>query len=163
MKGIHPIIGAVLVIIISVSIIAIVLELGKPATQRIREILLFNEGKNNLKLIKNYVDSVIEEGEGSSRIPSLSVTDGSYVIDPNKDIVTFSMETKEQIFGVGVSKIEDGINITGSVNKITMVLNLSNVDVTEGGTFGKGKHKILIKNNGYNSTSQEQIVLIKPL
>ncbi len=163
MKGIHPIIGAVLILIISISIIAIVLETGKQPTQRIKEMMLFKEGKSNLKLIKSYIERVVEEGEGSSRIATFSVTNGNYIVEPINDSVTFLMETREQIFGVGVSKVEDGINIIGEKGKIIMKLNFSSIDLIEGCKFGRGDHEILIKNSGYNSTNEKQIVLVKAL
>lgn len=161
MKGIHPLIAAVLVIAISVSAIITVFYLGTPATSRTKEILLLQEGKNNLISIDGYVRDVSQQGEGSTRSLSLSITDGNYLIDTDRETITFLMESKEQIIGVGVSKIEDNINITGELGKIYLNLSYANIDIVDGGSFGKGTRTLIIKNNGYNSTIQKQIISIK--
>jgi hypothetical protein len=161
MKGIHPLIGAVLVIVVSVSAIITVLYLGSPAISRTQETLLLQEGKNILISIDGYIKDVSNRGEESTRSLSLSTTGGNYFIDIETETVMFLMESKLQIIGVGVSKLEDNINITGEIGKVYLNLSYINIDITDGGSFGKGTHTLVIKNNGYNSTTQKQIISVK--
>ena len=161
MKGIHPLIGAVLVIAISISAIIIAIQLGYPAINRTQETLFLQEGKNILTSIDSYIKDVINQGEGSSRSLSLSITGGNYFIDTETETVMFLMESKSQIIGVGVSKLEDDINITGKIGKIYLNVSYENFDIIDGGNFGKGTHTLVIKNNGYNSTIQKQIISVK--
>lgn len=161
MKGIHPLIGAVLVIVISASAIIIALYLGSPATNRTQEALLLQEGKNILTSIDGYIKDVSNQGEDSSRSLSLSVTGGNYFIDVEKETIIFLMESKSQIIGIGVSKLENNINITGEIGKIYLNVSYINIDITDGGSFGRGTHTLVIKNNGYNSTIQKQVISVK--
>lgn len=161
MKGIHPLIAAVLVIAISVSTIILVLHFGSPATSRTQEALLLQEGKNILTSIDGYIKDISNQGEDSSRSLSLGVTGGNYFIDAKTETIMFLMESKSQIIGVGVSKLEDNINITGEIGKIYLNISYMNIDITDGGSFGRGTHILVIKNNGYNSTIQKQIISVK--
>jgi len=66
MKGVSVIIAAVIVIIISITAMFLALQIGTPGTDRAKEILLMQEGKNTLISIDNAVKSVSEEGQGST-------------------------------------------------------------------------------------------------
>ena len=94
MKGVEPLIAAVFIIIISIAGIAIVLESSQPSVSRLQEISLLEEAKKILTQIDNALRTVGEEGEGSTRVLQLSVSGGNYVIDTDKDVVTFSMNSK---------------------------------------------------------------------
>jgi len=158
MKGVHPLVAMALVTVISVVAISLVFQMGNPAVERTKEIALLQEGKSNLIEIRNYIDNVAWEGEGSTRSLPLSISGGSYSIDTQNDMILFSMDTSAQIIGVGVSKNEDDIEIKGYLNRIYLNLSFTNFDITGGGEFGKGSHTIVIKNNGFNSTNQKQII-----
>ena len=158
MKGVHPLVAMTLVIVISIVAVMMVLQMGTPAVERTKEIALLQEGKNNLIEIKNYINNVVQEGEGSARNLPFSISGGSYFIDIQNDTVTFSMDSDAQIIGVGVSRTEDDIEIKGYLGRIYLNLSFSNIDITGGGEFGKGSRAIVIKNNGFNSTNQKQII-----
>ncbi len=160
MKGVSVIIASAIIIVISISIIFLVLQLGSPATQRTKEILLMQEGKNTLISIDNTIRSVSEEGQGSTRILKISVTDGYYSIDADEEAVIFSMDSFSQIIEIGISKIEDGINMRGEPGKIYLNLTYNNFNITNGGEFGKGLYTLIIRNEGYDEISQKQIVNI---
>jgi hypothetical protein len=160
MKGVDALIASVLIIIISVTAIGIALQLGNTSTEKAKEILLMQEGKNNLITIDNAVKNVLAEGEGSTRALRLIVSGGSYKIDNITSSVSFSMESRAQIVGEGISKIEDGINITGSTNMIYLELPYNNIQVAGKGEFGKGSRTVTVRNDGYNTTAQKQIIYI---
>ncbi|MFQ6020764.1 MAG: archaellin/type IV pilin N-terminal domain-containing protein [Candidatus Aenigmatarchaeota archaeon] len=160
MKGISPLISSLLLIAITVSAIILVLHLGTPATERTKEILLLREGKTNLKSIDNYVKDVSQEGEGSTRSLTLSISDGEYYIDAENETLRFIMQTKYQIIGAGVSKIEDGVNITGKIGYVYLTIDYDEINITNGGQFGKGSYNLLIKNNGLDQTDKQIISII---
>jgi len=160
MKGVAPLVGYTLILVITISAIFIALQMGRPAIDREKEILLMQEGKSNLLIIGGAVKIVTEEGEGSTRLLKLTVTDGNYFIDAENDAIIFSMESMAQIIGVNVSKIEDDINIFGEQNKIFLNLSYSDkpIDIIGQGDFGRGKRSLAIRNNGYNTTTEKQMV-----
>lgn len=160
MKGVEPLIAAIFIILISVAGIVVVLESSQPSVDRLKEISLFEESKKILTQIDNAVKAVTEEGEGSTRVLQFSVSGGNYIIDTNKDAVVFSMDSRSQIVGVGISKSEGSINMLGESNEVLLNISYSNINVTGGGSFGKGYHSLIIRNNGYDPVSGKQIVSI---
>lgn len=160
MKGVDVIIATILVIAISIAGITLVLYLGSPALGRLQEINLFQEGFNTLIKIDDSVRDVTQEGEGSTRVLKLSISGGEYTIDVEKEAVLFSMRTDAQIIGIGVSKTEDNINMLGAPHMLYLNLSYNNTDITGGDRFGKGQHTIYIRNMGYNSTAEKQIIRI---
>jgi len=158
MKGISPIVGVVLLIAITISTIFLAFNMGGPAVDRAKEVLVMQEGKSILLDIKNSVNSVLIEGNMSTRLLEFRIIDGNLKIDEDNDAVTFSMNTQAQIIGVGISKIEDGINITGSTGLIQLNLTFDNVDVVGSLDMGKGTRKLTIRNEGYNSILQKQSI-----
>jgi len=163
MKGIEPLIAAILIIAISLTAIVIVLQYSTLPTNRAKELLLLQEGKKNMNLIDSSIKQVVQEGNGSTRSLTLSITDGSYLINATNDTILFSMLSTAQVIGVGVSSIENNINITGYQGKVILMLNYSTIDITDGGSFGIGTFTIIIKNNGLNQTSGKQLISVKPL
>jgi hypothetical protein len=160
MKGVDTLIATVLILIISITAIFLALQLGGPSTQRTKEILLMQEGKNTLSSIDNSVKAVLTEGEGSTRVLRFSVSGGNYKIDNTTSSITFSMDSFAQIIAEGTSKIEDGINFTGEAGMVYLNLSYDNIQVTGEAEFGRGYHTLTIRNNGYNSTTQKQMIYI---
>ncbi len=163
MKGLEPLIAVIFIIVISIVGILIIVETTQPSVGRLQEINLMEEGKNILTQIDNAVRDVAQQGEGSTRVLSISVTDGTYIIDTENEAITFSMRSIAQIIGVGISRIEENINMFGEPNKVILNLTYTNVNVTGGGNFGKGYHKIIIRNNGYDFVNQKQIISISSI
>jgi hypothetical protein len=159
LKGVSNLVSAILITIIVIGAISLVLNMGTPAIDRSKEILLYKEGKNNLKLVDNSIKQVLE-GEGSTRSLSLSITDGNYYVHENNDTIMFVMNSASQIVGIDVSKTEDGVNITGKPGIIYFSIDYDNIDVVGGVIFGKGSHSLKIKNQGYDSVSEKQIINI---
>ena len=67
MKGLSPIIAGAIVIAIAITAMYLVLNLGTPGTDRLKEMLIMQEAKDTLTSIDNAVKSVSEEGQGSTR------------------------------------------------------------------------------------------------
>ncbi len=160
MKGLEPLIAAIFIILISVIGIAIVLESSQTSTERLQEISLMKEGKNILTQIDNAIRDVAQQGEGSTRALTISVSGGNYFIDTENEAIEFSMDSKSQIIGVGVSKTEGNVNMFGELDRILLNVTYSNINITGGGRFGKGYHNLIIRNNGYDFLNQKQVVSV---
>ncbi len=110
-KGVNPIISAVLVLVISISGIAIVLDIGMPALDRSRESSLFDEAVSNLEFIDNTVQEVKFGGNGTSRTVTVDVTDGSYYFNGTEDTVTFEHDLETDFLSGELCK-RDGNSLT---------------------------------------------------
>ena len=159
MKGVSVIIASAVIIVISVTAAFLALQYGTPALDRTKEIVLMQEAKDNLVSIDNAVKSVVEEGQGSTRNLRVGVSDGYYLIDTDNEEIVFTMDTFAQIVADNVSKIEDGINVTGAPGRIYLYL-LLDFNVTGGGEFGRGSYSMIIRNEGYDATAQKQTISI---
>ena len=154
MKGLHPLIGMVLVIAITIAAIAIILEVALPATERTTEILLFDEIKDNLLMIDNKIIELSLQGEGSSSDVNLIINGGQYTVDADNDEIVVSMDSMHQIVGVGESYTEDGILIQGESGKVIFRKSYEKVDITDGAVFERGNWIINIRNQGFASGKQ---------
>lgn len=160
MKGISVMIGAVLIIIISIAVIGVIIQASSPGIERSQEILTYQNAKSNIIKIDNSIKSVSYQGQGASIEISLTSTEGRYFIDDN-DLIYFLMDTKSQIVGSGVSKIEDELNVTGSTGSIRIEKSYTNVDFKEDLDFSAtSRTKLIVVNNGYEETANKQIISI---
>jgi hypothetical protein len=160
MRGIEPIIAAVLVIAISIAGIAIVLQYSQPSVTRLSDISVYNQAKDVMKQIDNNFGYVIIEGEGSTRVLHLSIGGGYYMIDNVTDSLKFSMDTSSNLIGDGVSNIEGNLNITGKIGKILITRSYPTVDITTGASFSSGNRNIIIRNEGFDSLEQKQLISV---
>jgi hypothetical protein len=155
MKGVDPLIGAILVIAISISAIIIIYQYANPLIERFRENFVYQEGLENLNLIGSSIREVSIQGNGSSKLLTIKISGGNYVVDNSSEKITFTMDSKSQIIGNGVSRMEDNINVTGYQNRIIMFSNYSNVDLISGSSFVSGTHTVNIKNIGFDTTTDK--------
>ena len=153
MKGLQPLVAMVLLIAISFAAISIVFQIGNPIIDRSNEVLLYQDAQNNLQTIDTAVKDVMFQGEGARRNLRLSTIGGSYSIDENLDQIIFIMDSPSQIYAEGLSNVTDGINITGSLGKITMIISYDNVDIQNNARFNGGNWNIVLSNEGYNTVS----------
>jgi hypothetical protein len=160
MKGVSVIIASTLVIVISITVVYMALQMGTPIVGKSEEILIMENGKSNLVKINNAVKTVLSEGEGSTRFVDVTASGGSYKIDTDAENIVFTMETFSQIVGAGVSRIEDGINVTADSGIVYLTLNLSTYNLTGGGEFGDGSYEMTIRNDGYDTINQKQLLNI---
>lgn len=160
MRGVSPIIGVVLIIAITISAIVLTLNISQPAVDKTKEILIMQEGKSILLDINNAVNSVLTEGNMSTRLLQFRILGGSLKIDGDNDAVSFSMNSPGQIVGIGISKMEDGINITGSPGLVNLNLTFDSVDILGDMDLGRGSRRLTIRNEGYNTILEKQTVSI---
>jgi len=143
MKGISPLIGFVLIIAISVAAIGIAMNIGTPAIERSKEIIIYEEGKTNLKLIDGAINEILQEGDGSSRKINLKITDGKYIVNNRK--VEFIMTTNRGIVAPDIVKEEDGLTVETVGNEITVYIEYD-FDFVDDKEIIKGTEQIIISN-----------------
>jgi hypothetical protein len=160
MKGVEPLIAAVLIIAISVAGIAIVLEYGRNSVSKLNEMSLYNEAKGVLDQTEDAINSVVGEGEGSTRVLRLSISGGDYVVSSANETITFSMESKSQLVGDGVIRFEDEVEIVGQKQAVIMRTLYPELDIVSDYDFGAGYRTIVIRNEGYDEASGKQRISI---
>lgn len=156
MRGIDPLIGTVLVIAITIAAITIVLNAGLPATEKTKEIMIFDELKSNMILLSSKINEVALQGEGSSSRLNLIINGGQYNI--SSDGIRAVMDSKYQIVGVNASYVEGDIAVSGEAGKVALAKSYSGINIVGGGAFGRGNYNINIKNERYDSGLGKQII-----
>ncbi len=91
-KGVNPIISAILVLVISITGIGLVLEVGMPAIEKGREMAVFDGAVRDLGSLESIIENVKLGGEGTSRTLSLEVRDGMYNVNDTHNTITFAHE-----------------------------------------------------------------------
>jgi hypothetical protein len=106
------------------------------------------------------INSVVSEGEGSTRVLRLSISGGDYSVSSANDTVTFTMESKSQLVGDGVTRNEDELEITGQRQLVIMKVSYPELDIISDYSFGAGYRTIVIRNEGYDQPSGKQRISV---
>ncbi|MEM5854323.1 MAG: hypothetical protein QW228_08210, partial [Candidatus Aenigmatarchaeota archaeon] len=124
-KGISPLIGIVMMILISVTAIYLGLAIIRPTVEKAYEQALINEADQNLKLLDNVIREVASEGVGSLRTVILKVSDGSYkLINTSGNFygaLQFKIELKQSPFSVPMFKKVGNLKYTAGMNAIGLI------------------------------------------
>ena len=92
MKGISPIIGLALTILLVTSTTILIVTVLKPTLDKAKAYSIFNEGIQNLELLNSAIKEVASEAEGSKRTISITVSDGEYKINSAYDWLYFEYD-----------------------------------------------------------------------
>jgi hypothetical protein len=92
MKGISPIIGLALTILLVTSTTILIVTVLKPTLDKAKAYSIFNEGIQNLELLNSAIKEVASEAEGSKRTISITVSDGEYKINSPYDWLYFEYD-----------------------------------------------------------------------
>jgi hypothetical protein len=92
MKGISPIIGLALTILLVTSATILIVTVLKPTLDKAKAYSIFNEGIQNLELLNSAIKEVTSEAEGSKRTVSITVSDGEYKINSSYDWLYFEYD-----------------------------------------------------------------------
>jgi len=101
-KGISPLISFVLIILLVSAATTIVLTVIKPAFDRMSDSSVINEATQNLELINSAIKQVASESQGSKKTISLTVSDGEYGINSDKDFIYYNYTTKTDFSPQGI-------------------------------------------------------------
>ncbi len=119
------------------------MNVGTPAIERSKEIIIFEEGKSNLKLLDGAINEVLQEGDGSSRKVALKINYGSYII--TNRTMKFVMTTSQGIIAPDIQKEEDGLSVETIGAEITVYIEYD-FDL-EDKEFSKGIQSVFVKND----------------
>jgi hypothetical protein len=106
-KGVSSLIASVLVILISITAIAVVLMVGLPAIERAKEATAIQEGMRNMKAIAGMVDEIASEGVGSLVSGDIKVTAGEYKINEKANTIDLILPSSGSYVQPG-SFVKDG-------------------------------------------------------
>ncbi|MEM4461089.1 MAG: hypothetical protein QXY70_03055, partial [Nanopusillaceae archaeon] len=112
-KGISPLVGFVMVLGISIFMTTLALTVIKPTIEKNRAINLINEASLNLEMLSSTIKDVSYEAPGSKRTISLSVSDGEYYFDKEKNSLVFYYNSPQKVDLLG--KIGDKFLSIGTI------------------------------------------------
>src|SRR3990170_2335616 len=115
MKGISPFIAYALIILLSVSAIALVMLVGIPTINRAKDSGVISEGLSNMNTFASIIKEVASEGTGSIRTIQLQVSDGRYKADNSSSSLYFDYRAKSKIIIPGFTKQGDVQVIAGGL------------------------------------------------
>ncbi|MEM5814986.1 MAG: LamG domain-containing protein [Candidatus Aenigmatarchaeota archaeon] len=112
-KGISPLVGFVMVLGISIFMTTIALTVIKPTIEKNKAINLINEASLNLEMLYSTIKDVVQEAPGSKRTISITISDGYYYLDKNKNCLIFRYDSPQRIDLLG--KIGDKFLSLGTI------------------------------------------------
>lgn len=153
-------ISAVLYMGLGIIILSMILAVGLPAVQKMKDQFTIKETKNLMSVLDENIRTVYQEGPGSQRVVDLKISRGSFEIDGEADDINWSLSTKIPASQPGEPDIKEGNLIIFTEPTpvedqygVTLSLDYSNfLDITyvnEQQTIS-GNTKLSILNNGAN-------------
>ncbi len=150
-RGISPLIGAVIIISITITSIVLVLLIGLPAIDRGKESAILQEATQNMKLIDNLIREVASEGIGALRSATLKVSGGQYFVNEKANDVEFLLLSKTGILQPGTIVKDGNVLLTvGGIAKAS-IYDLDN-DGTNDLVLENQYLRVGILNNGTASS-----------
>lgn len=134
-KGVSEVIGAVLLLAVSISAIALVLLYSTGTMDDIRERSLLEGAKEGMRDIDRAVKEVSTEGEGSSR--EIEMSGGEYLVDPSKETIRFELDSKSGTIPPAISRKEGPYFISTGAD----------VKAYEGDVTGDGVAELVLENS----------------
>ncbi|MEM5879506.1 MAG: LamG domain-containing protein, partial [Candidatus Aenigmatarchaeota archaeon] len=124
-RGISSFISAVLLILVTITVIYIVLNIAKPTIERAYDSAVINEAEQNTQLLDNLIREVASEGTGSLRSVVLKVSGGNYRIVNTSGNFTgalqFKIELKYSPFAAPMLKKVGNLKYTAGMNAIGLI------------------------------------------
>jgi type II secretory pathway pseudopilin PulG len=155
-KAVSPIVGSVLVTLISIAVITLTLTVITPTINRIKDTTVINEALNNLKILDSAIREVASESVGAKRLITLQISDGSYKIDREKDQLYFDYDLKSDLRLDG--KIQ-GIEVDSSPVYLEFFNQYGNDEIPAGwvcsGTCKIQSNKFLVSGLAYYNLNQK--------
>ena len=97
MKGLSPLVGFALTILLITISVTVVITTIIPAFERLSDSNVIDEGVRNLQLIDTAIRQVAAEAEGSKRTINIRFSEGRLRIDANKELVKFEYDMKTDL------------------------------------------------------------------
>jgi len=97
MKGVSPFVSMVFVLAFSVVGLTLVVTVLMPVVNRAKDMSVVDEATRNLELLNSVIKEVASESEGAKRTITLTVSDGVYKINKQKDLIYFEYDSNERL------------------------------------------------------------------
>jgi type II secretory pathway pseudopilin PulG len=151
-------ISAVIYIALGVIILSLVLAVGIPTIQKMKDNAVAKQTKELMLTIDNNIRTVYNEGPGSQRQVKVKIGSGTFDIDQVNEIITWQTRTKAILSEPDVDITEGNLIIRTqtSVQKgeydLILTLEYPEIDITYDGIGSiKGTSLLSIINNGPNN------------
>ena len=152
-------ISAVLYMALGIIILVIVLSVGIPVVNKIRDKNVAINTKELMFDLDRNIRTVYSEGPGSRRPLRIEITKGIFSVDAEKDEVIWTFDTKLLLSQPNVPVKEGNLIIksnqgSSSEFQTEYILNYStvlNLNSTAGTNFISGKTNIILTNVGNNT------------
>jgi hypothetical protein len=118
LKGISPLISFALTIAIIVTSVTTVWLASRPVLAKSEDAAIIAESKNVMKVIDDAIKDVLYERKGSSRLVSITITGGSYRVNPTDDSFDFELETSD-LFVEGTAQQKTGNLYVAGAREVT--------------------------------------------
>ena len=150
-KGISPFIAFVLVVVISIASTMLVLRFWGNSMEKVQGYAMVNEAKGVMSSIGSAVREVSAEGEGSSRLVSMTVSGGEYRASAAQDSVTYVLDGRGELFSAGTVTEGDLVVETYSNDTVVISIDCGGADILTDGRWPRGSYNVLVRNNGTSS------------
>ncbi|MBR9690379.1 hypothetical protein GOV08_01715 [Candidatus Woesearchaeota archaeon] len=150
-------ISAVLYILIITSSIVLILKVGIPLLEKMKDRSSFSNAKETMLQIDRTIQEVANEGEGSQRILPVDIKDGKIKIDNNE--IAWELKTKSQVLDERSSINFGNLIVSSNANVKTYEFSDHFVMQTEieGDIFNVSMEKIGSENN-FSSINTSNII-----
>ena len=158
-------ISAVLYMGLGIMVLSMVLAVGLPAVQQMKDRYTIKETKNLMLVFDENIRTVYQEGPGSQRVVDLKIGRGTFEINEDEDKISWSLQTKVPASQPGEVANEGNLQIqtqsTPVEDQYGVILALSypNWDIVFEGEQKviSGNVKLSILNKGVGGEEQIEI------
>jgi len=150
-KGVSPLVSFVLYTAIAVLVISIVLTVGFPYIEKMRDSISIKQAQDFLGVLDNTITEVALAGE-NSRVPvTLRFERGRYIFSSDKNALTFSIETESNVVSQGASRQVGALILYADANGTHVFLGYNESDLVLNGfnkTLFPGTYNLIVENSG---------------
>jgi len=136
-KGLSPFLAFILVVVISISTVAIILRVWNPYFEKSKDFATFTQAESTMSSLNSLIKQVAYEGEGSSRKLTFDSSEGEYRISSSENKITYELQSKYKLFPTAMCKKEGDLEINTGAD-----IKAYEADVT-----GDGQPELVIENS----------------
>ena len=150
-KGVSQLISFVLYIAIAILVLSIVVTVGFPYVEKIRDSVAIKQAQDFLGSLDNVISQVALAGENSKVPVNLQFERGKYVFSSEFNELSYVIKTKSGVISNGVFKKIGPLILHADENATYVILKYNQSDLILNGfnkTLFPGIHNLIIKNAG---------------
>ncbi|MCX8179240.1 MAG: hypothetical protein N3E38_00665 [Candidatus Aenigmarchaeota archaeon] len=142
MKGLNEFVALSIILAIAISGIVISMEFLKPVLDKTRDSFIVNEAISNMVKMKNAIEDLSREGEGSKRLVNLKISDGFIIFDENAETINFTYKLKGDVYFSGN---KSDVNINTERGEVKIFTEFKNVNFTNRFYLYSGTNSLMLK------------------